>query len=231
VGKAGIQRQRYSLNGATGAGWQGVGFAADKEGARFDVLRDGAALGGLRVRVPARHFALNALAATAIATQCGVSFEQVQRAVASFRGARRRFERVGEAGGVVVMDDFAHHPTEVKATIAAAKAAFPETRLIAVYQPHTYSRIGYLWDDWLQCWDGLDALIVVETYAARERPEAGRSAVDLAHAIHNPKASYAKDFDDATRQAAAIAKPGDVVFTIGAGDVSEIGPMLLEALR
>jgi len=146
-------------------------------------------------------------------------------------GARRRFERVGEARGVVVMDDYAHHPTEVRATIAAAQAAFPGTRLIGVYQPHTYSRIGYLWDDWLRCWDGLDALIVVETYAAREQPEAGRSAADLVEAISSPKATYAKDFDDGTRQAAAMARPGDVVFTIGAGDVNEIGPMLLEALR
>jgi UDP-N-acetylmuramate--alanine ligase len=131
---------------------------------------------------------------------------------------------------VLVMDDFAHHPTEVRATIAAAKAAFPERRLIGIYQPHTYTRIAYLWDQWLGCWEGLDALIVVETYAARERPEAGRSAAELAGAIKSPKASFAKDFDDAVRQAAALVTAGDVVFTIGAGDVSEVGPMLLEAL-
>jgi UDP-N-acetylmuramate--alanine ligase len=230
VGKTAIQSQKYSLDAAGNADWMGTGLALEPGGAAFRVVHDGRDLGGLRTRVPARHFAQNALAAAAISLQCGVAFDQVQTAVAAFRGARRRFEEVGEAGGVLVMDDFAHHPTEVRATIAAAKAAFPERRLIGIYQPHTYTRIAYLWDQWLGCWEGLDALIVVETYAARERPEAGRSAAELAGAIKSPKASFAKDFDDAVRQAAALVTAGDVVFTIGAGDVSEVGPMLLEAL-
>ena len=99
------------------------------------------------------------------------------------------------------MDDYAHHPTEVKATIAAAIRAFPERRIIAVYQPHTYSRISYLWDEWLTCWAGLDALVVLETYAARETPLPGRSAKDLAAAITGIRATYASDFDDAVAKA------------------------------
>ena len=158
-------------------------------------------------------------------------FETVAASVAKFQGARRRFETKGEAGGVLVMDDYAHHPTEARVIIAAAKRRFAGRRLIGVYQPHTYSRISYLWDEWTRCWSGLDELIVLETYAAREAPVEGRGASDLAAAITDPHARYARDFDDAAGQAVALARPGDVVFTIGAGDVSEVGPKILELLR
>lgn len=211
--------------------WMARDISMTERGAGFVVTRGGASLGSIHAMVPGIHFVRNALAATAVALHLGVPFEQVASAVRDFHGARRRFERVGEAGGVLVMDDYAHHPTEVRATIAAARKAFPGRRLIGIYQPHTYSRIAYLWDEWLRCWDGLDELIVLETYAAREAPLPGRSAADLAGAVSAPHASYARDFDDAARQAAARARPGDVVFTIGAGDVVEVGPRLLEALR
>jgi UDP-N-acetylmuramate--alanine ligase len=185
----------------------------------------------LQVGVPGEHMVRNALAATAVTTRLGVEFDVIASTASSFQGARRRFERVGEANGVLVMDDYAHHPTEVRATIVAARRRFPERRIIGVYQPHTYSRIAYLWEEWLGCWEGLDALIVLETYAAREVPEAGRSASDLAAAIIEPPASYASSFEEAALLAARQAQPGDVVFTIGAGDVDTVGPLLLEALR
>src|SRR5690606_12324795 len=108
---------------------------------------------------------------------------------------------------------------------------FAGRRIIGVYQPHTYSRISYLWDEWTSCWDGLDRLIVLETFAARETPVPGRSAHDLAEAVETPSASYAADFDAAAEQVVAIAEPGDGVFTIGAGDVNAVGPRILELLR
>jgi UDP-N-acetylmuramate--alanine ligase len=200
-------------------------------GVEFDVTRGGSGIGRMHARVPGEHFVRNVLAATAVATHLGVPFETIAAAVSEFRGARRRFETIGEAGGVLVMDDYAHHPTEVKATIAAAIRAFPERRIIGIYQPHTYSRIGYLWDEWLNCWNGLEALVVLETYAAREAPLPGRSAKDLEEAIAGVATVYASDFDDAAAKAKDIARPGDVVFTIGAGDVVEVGPRLLELLR
>lgn len=211
--------------------WMARDISMTERGAAFVVARGGVALGSVHASVPGIHFVRNVLAAVAVALHLDVPFVQVAEAIEAFHGARRRFETVGEAGGVLVMDDYAHHPTEVRATIAAARKAFPGRRLIGIYQPHTYSRIAYLWDEWLRCWDGLDELIVLETYAAREAPLPGRSAADLAAAITTPRASYARDFDDAARQAAARARAGDVVFTIGAGDVAEVGPRLLEALR
>jgi UDP-N-acetylmuramate--alanine ligase len=163
--------------------------------------------------------------------ELGVPMDRVADAIERFRGARRRFERVGEEGGVTVMDDYAHHPTEVRATIAAARQRFPGRRLFGVYQPHTYSRIAYLWNDWVDCWEGLDGLVVLETYAAREQPEAGRSAADLVAAITGLTAQYAATFEEAAAMAVAMVEPGDVVFTIGAGDVDTVGPLILEALR
>ena len=211
--------------------WQAQDLSYDDAGVSFLLTRGGGAVGPIHASVPGVHFARNATAAAAACLTIGVEFSEIQAAIAAFSGARRRFERVGEAGGVLVMDDYAHHPTEVRATIAAAKRRFPERRLIGVHQPHTYSRIAYLWDEWTRCWDGLDELVVLETYAAREDPTAGRSAADLARAITSPAAHYAPDFDDAARQAVALARPGDVIFTIGAGDVVEVGPKMLELLK
>jgi len=210
--------------------WMARDISLGPSGVEFGISRGDVPLGSLHAAVPGLHFVRNALAAAAVALHLEVPFETIREAVAAFRGARRRFEKTGEAGGVLVMDDYAHHPAEVRATIAAARAAFPGRRLFGVYQPHTYSRIAYLWDEWLACWDGLDGLVVLETYAAREAPLPGRSARDLAAAIASPPARYAADFDDAARQAAALVRPGDVVFTIGAGDVDEVGPRLLEVL-
>ncbi len=227
--RAGVTVETF---GAREAGtWWADPLGTGTAGNTFELHRGDEDLGQLEVRVPGRHFVLDALAAAAVCVHLGVGFGDIRAAMARFRGARRRFELVGEAAGVTVMDDYAHHPTEVRATIEAARARFAGRRLIGVYQPHTYSRISYLWDDWTRCWDGLAALVVLETYAAREKPVSGRGARDLASAITEPAASYAADFDTAARMAVALARPGDVIFTIGAGDVTELGPKILELLR
>lgn len=227
--EAGVETSLYGLS--DGAEWQARDVRSGPEGVAFQLVRNGRVLGDLRCAIPGEHFVRNAIVAAAVALAAGADFAIIQKAIATFHGAARRFQRVGEAGGVLVMDDYAHHPSEVRATIAAARTRFPGQRLIGVYQPHTYSRIAYLWDDWVRCWDGLDELVVLETYAARERPEAGRSAADLAAAIEGVSTHYAETFESAARQAAELAKPGDVVFTIGAGDVDKVGPLVLEALR
>jgi len=229
LGDEPLRHETYGTEGTRY--WRAAAIELGPAGGRFTLERGGRPIGTLEVRVPGIHFVRNATAAAAVALHLGVPFDAVREAVAVFRGARRRFEPVGEASGITVMDDYAHHPTEVRALIATARAAFPGRRLVGIYQPHTYSRIAYLWYEWLTCFAGLDALVVVETYAARESPEAGRSAADLAAAIAEPPARYAADFDAAVRLALETARPGDVVFTIGAGDVNEVGPRLLEALR
>ncbi|MFN0094821.1 MAG: UDP-N-acetylmuramate--L-alanine ligase [Dehalococcoidia bacterium] len=229
VEDAPIQIEWYGVEGSRF--WSARDVSLTDDGASFTLLRGGAPVGQLRPRTPGRHVVLNTVAAAAVCLGLDVPFAVIQETVASFRGAKRRFETVGEAGGRLVMDDYAHHPTEVRTTIETARRAFPERRLIGVFQPHTYSRTATLWDEWTRCWGGLDALILLKTYAAREDPSEGRSAADLAPAVTGVPTSYAASFAEAAEQAVAQSRPGDVIFTIGAGDVVEVGPMILEALQ
>ncbi len=224
-----ISVESYGIEGTRF--WMATDVREEPDGTRFVVRRGGNPVGELKQRRFGAHFVRNTLAATAVCLGEGVTFEQIAAAVAKFEGAHRRFETVGERSGVRVMDDYAHHPTEVRATISAAKSAFPERRLIVVYQPHTYSRIAYLWDEWVSCWEGVDELLVLETYAARENPEGGKSARELAAAITTPAARYVANFDEAAAAAVALAQAGDVIFTMGAGDVVEVGPKIVELLQ
>jgi UDP-N-acetylmuramate--alanine ligase len=222
--------ESYALDHA--AQWTAEALEPQSDGSySFRVLRQGQAHGSFRTGVPGRHNVANALAAIAAVHALDVPLEAVQGAVAAFRGVRRRFELVGEAGGVTVMDDYAHHPTEVRATLAAARQRFRGRRLVWLFQPHTYSRTRYLLEGFRTCFEGLDVLLITDTYAARETPEAGMDGRQLAAAIEQPRARFAPSFEEAADEAAALLKPGDVFFTIGAGDVDQVGPMVLERLQ
>jgi UDP-N-acetylmuramate--alanine ligase len=157
--------------------------------------------------------------------------EAVRDAVARFRGVQRRFQHIGDAAGVTVMDDYAHHPTEVRATIAAAVQRFPGRRLVCLFQPHTYTRTRYLLDGFRACFQGVDELLIAETYAAREEPSAGMSAHELSDLLEDPPARYVGSLAEAPAAVLAMLRPGDVFFTIGAGNVDEVGPKVLEGLR
>jgi len=182
-------------------------------------------------RLPGTHNVSNALGAIAVGSILGLPLEAMRRSVAEFRGVRRRFQRIGEAAGVTVMDDYAHHPTEVRATLAAARQRFPGRRLVCLFQPHTYTRTRYLLDDFRTCFAECDVLLIAETYAAREEPSAGMSAEQLAPEIRQPPARYAGDLKQSAEAVADLLEPGDVFFTIGAGDVEKVSPMVLEALE
>jgi UDP-N-acetylmuramate--alanine ligase len=129
------------------------------------------------------------------------------------------------------MDDYAHHPSEVLATLAAARVRFPGRRLVCLFQPHTYTRTRYLLDGFRDCFRDCDVLLIARTYAAREEPSAGMTAEDLAAEITDPPARYTGELDESADAVAATLEPGDVFFTIGAGDVEKVGPMVLELLR
>ena len=214
------------------ATWSAVEIEPQAEGGHsFTVLRAGRPYGEFRTPLPGRHNVGNALAAIAASRVLGLPLEYVQRAVAEYRGIRRRFELVGEAAGVTVMDDYAHHPTEVEATLATAHQRFPGRRLVGVFQPHTYSRSRYLLEGFRTCFEGLDILFITDTYAAREEPDAGMTGSDLAAAIGKPAARFVGSFAEAADAAAAELQAGDVLFTIGAGDVDQVAAMVLERLK
>jgi UDP-N-acetylmuramate--alanine ligase len=144
---------------------------------------------------------------------------------------RRRFETVGEVDGILIMDDYAHHPTEIETLAAAARQRFPGRRIVALFQPHTFARTRYLLDGFRACFRGFDKLFLLETYAAREAIADGMTAEQLSHEVVSPQPGYFPDFESAAEGIAAELRPGDVFFTVGAGDVDSVGPMVIERLK
>jgi UDP-N-acetylmuramate--alanine ligase len=173
----------------------------------------------------------NALGAIAACSLLGLSPGEIAAPLARYTGVRRRFEFVGEAAGVTIMDDYAHHPTEIAALAPAARARFPGRRIVAMFQPHTYARSRYLLDGFKACFRDFDRLFILETYAAREAIADGMTGEQLAAQITDPPPGYCPTFESAADAIAAELRPGDVFFTVGAGDVDAVGPMVLERLR
>jgi UDP-N-acetylmuramate--alanine ligase len=199
-------------------------------GVDFLATRAGQVLGLVRLRVPGAHNASNAMAAIAVTDFLGVPFRVTRTALTEFRGVGRRFEVKGEAGDVVVVDDYAHHPTEIRATLEAARGRFPGHPLWAVWQPHTYSRTATLLADFAQAFDAADHVIVLPIYAARETDTLGVSSAGVVAAIQHPDARCAASLDEAVVWLGTEAQPGDVVLTLGAGDGHLVGEWLLEVL-
>ncbi len=227
---AGARVERYAVD--TEAEWRAVQLRAnDRGGFDFTATLDGHELGRLSLGAPGRYNVANALGALAAAMRAGVDFNRAAQAVQEFSGTARRFDLVGEVAGITLMDDYAHHPTEVRATLSAARQRFPGRRLVACFQPHTYSRSAYLLAGFRDCFHGLDALYLLRTFAARETPDAGLDARGLAAEIGDPPAVYLDSFEEAVERIVGDLRDGDVCFTIGAGDVTELGPMLRERLE
>jgi UDP-N-acetylmuramate--alanine ligase len=194
-------------------------------------VRAGETLGLVRLRLPGAHNASNAMAVLAVADHLGVPFQVTRSALTEFRGVGRRFEIKGEAEGVLVVDDYAHHPTEIRATLRAARERFPGQNLWAVWQPHTYSRTKTLLDRFAEAFDLADRVIVLPIYASREQDTLGLTNVDVAAAIVHPDVRPAGSLDEAVVWLATEVRPGDVVLTLGAGDGDKVGEWLLEILE
>ncbi len=186
----------------------------------------------LRLRVPGLHNLRNAAAALAVVHELGADLEQALAALAEFGGVGRRFERVGEARGVTVVDDYAHHPTEVAATLAAARQAFPRRRVVAVFQPHLFSRTALHGEALGRALAAADVVVVAPIYAAREQPLAGVSADLVARGAAGAGATTiaVRERAGLTERVVETVRAGDVVFTLGAGDITRVGPELLARL-
>jgi len=226
VGEVAIQSYAIDSDADWTARIDGVG---DRQS--FTVRRFGHPFGRFTSPLAGRHNTANCLGAIAVMAALGLSLAQMQRAIAECHGARRRFERVGEHGGILVMDDYAHHPTEIAATIAAARERFPGRRLVVVFQPHTFSRSGYLLSEFRGCFAGADVVLLLQTYAARESADAGIDAYGLAAAISQPVPVTVDGPAEAVRFLNGEVRAGDVVFTMGAGNVDATGRAFLAALK
>jgi UDP-N-acetylmuramate--alanine ligase len=240
---------------STDAGYRVSGIAAAGMETRFTVSRGHGAFGqasdldldlDLVVGVPGRHNALNAAAAFAVVTELGTDPERAATALGAYRGAARRMEPKGEAACVRVLDTYAHHPTELAADLRAARDLAGQGRVIAVFQPHLYSRTRIFAADFGTALGLADEAVVLDVYAAREDPEPGVTGELVADAVPGARSGHGEagpgtpesgttvrfvpEFADAPRVVASIAKPGDVVLTMGAGDVTRLGPLILEEL-
>ena len=201
-------------------------------GSLFEVEYDGEMLGEVELFVPGLHNVLNALAAIASGLALGVTVDAMRPGLASFRGVERRFQRLGVANGVEVVDDYAHHPTEIKATLAAARTAFPARRIVAAFQPHLYSRTRDFAREFGEALAAADSVFVADIYPAREQPIPGVTAamiVDSTRAAGGT-VSWQGARGSLAAELARTVRAGDVVLTIGAGDITKTGPELLEAL-
>jgi len=215
-----------------GAEWRALDLRTNGAGGSdFLVERRGEMLGLVRLRVPGRHNVRNALAALAVADEMGVPFSTARDALTGFHGMGRRFEVVGEAGGVTVIDDYGHHPTEIRATLAAARQRYPGATVWAVFQPHTYSRTRAFLDGFARSFGDADHVIVTDIYAAREQPILGITSKDLVARMKHTSARYIPSLAQVTEELARRVRPGDVVITLSAGDANQVGRWLLERLQ
>jgi UDP-N-acetylmuramate--alanine ligase len=200
---------------------------------RFQVDYRGRALGEFHLHVPGAHNVLNATAAIAAGIGLDVQVEDIRSALADFRGVDRRFQLYGQAGGASVIDDYGHHPTEIRATLAAARQC-GFGRIHVIFQPHRYTRTQALMDEFAAAFTDADSLFLLDIYPASEPPIPGVTAQALATRIAeqgNRLVIYAASFADAVSAAVAVARPGDMILTLGAGSVSQLGPQVLEALQ
>jgi UDP-N-acetylmuramate--alanine ligase len=218
-------RADYRLSGVRSAG-MAVSFTITAGHSPF-----GEILAEMTVAVPGRHNALNAAAAFAAAVELGFAPPRVAAALGNYRGAQRRMELKGEAAGVRVLDSYAHHPTELAADLRAARDLAPHARVIAIFQPHLFSRTRIFAGEFGAALALADEAIVLDVYAAREDPEPGVTGQLVADAAPPGRARFVPDAAQVPALIAGIAQPGDVVLTMGAGDVTTLGPLLVEALR
>ena len=209
-----------------------AGIELKPHGSRFMVHAFGRERGPIELQLPGRHNVLNALAAAAVGLEIEIGFGQIAEALAGFRGVGRRFETRGEAGGVRVVDDYGHHPTEILATLAAARGL--GGRVLVVFQPHRYTRTAALAAEFGAAFGDADAVWVLDIYAAGESPIAGVTGASIAESAHRQGAQhvrFAPDADAAVAEVAQQAQSGDVVLTLGAGDVWRLGDQVLDRLR
>jgi len=198
----------------------------------FNLIKDQTAAGEIRVRMPGKHNALNAIAAIAVSQELGIPLQKVKQALCEFEGVQRRFQQRHAIGNILIIDDYGHHPREIEATLQAAKSGW-DRRVIAVFQPHRYTRVRDLMDEFFRCFYQADKLIVTDIYPAGEKPIEGIHAEKLYEGIlhHGHRdVHYIKDLKEIAAFLTTHTRSGDMVITLGAGNIWKVGDMLAEKL-
>jgi UDP-N-acetylmuramate--alanine ligase len=222
----------YGLNDSSL--WQARGLRANQYGGTdAQIWHGGALVAELHLRIPGHHNVQNALACLAVVDHLGVHPEIAAANLNNFTGVRRRFEVKGMQHGIIVIDDYAHHPSEVRATLAGARQRYPNQTIWVVFQPHTYSRTRALLSAFASCFAEADHVLITDVYAAREYDTLGVHASQLAEMVRSthPDARYVGGLEEAAKTLLAELHPGDVLLTLGAGDGYQVGERVLATLR
>ena len=228
-----LRKPMVSYGFAEGVDFRAVNVRQVGTESFFEVERYRQKAGEYQLALPGRHNVLNALAAIAIASRLGISDDAVARALSGFEGIGRRFEVLGEVdleqGGVVLVDDYAHHPTELAATLEAARHCWPTRRLVVVFQPHRYTRTRNLFDDFVRTLSGIENLIVTQVYGAGEAPIAGAGGRSLCRALRKlgGQPVFIEHLSELGDALASILRPDDVLLTLGAGDIGRFARALI----
>jgi len=226
------QKVSYSINGAGDICARSIRLKSF--GSEYEVFYRNRKLGDMELNIPGLHNVSNSLGAIALTTDIGADFHTIKEALKDFRGVRRRFEIKGSIENILVIDDYAHHPTEITATIGSAKSLDGEKRVIGIFQPHRYSRTKYLKEQFAHAFDGLDELILTDIYAACEEPIEGidgTTILDSVVAGGMKNVSYMPNIRDIPGKICDRLRPGDVVITMGAGNITTIADLIVEKLR
>lgn len=222
----------YGMGTEAEVSWQACDIATNATGGlSFTAEHKGEVVGRFDLQVPGEFNVVNALAVLGIAAELGIDRQVTQQALQAYSGTARRFEVLGEADGVTVIDDYAHHPTQIRGVLQAARGRYGERRLVAVWEPHTFSRIRALHGEFMKSFGAADQVLVMPIYAAREVDDGSLTAQDLALTVAHCAVQCAASLDDAVARLAAGAQPGDVVMLMGAGNETIVGRRLVDILR
>ena len=228
-----IRRRVVTYGLARGAEVSAGGIEVDADGSRYELRVRGGLAGTVRLKQPGRTAVLNSLAAAAVGLEFGLGTRAIRAGLEAFDGVERRLERRGAAAGVRVVDDYAHHPSEIRATLEAIREAFG-ARTVVIFQPHRYSRLEALHDDFCGAFGDADLVVVTEVHAAGETPIPGIDGARLAAGIEaagHPGVRFIPQIEEVAAAIVPELAPGDVVVTLGAGTIAGLPDALLEALR
>jgi UDP-N-acetylmuramate--alanine ligase len=228
-----LDRKFISYGIENAADYQSADIKTDGANTSFTAFKGGEEIGRIELLVPGRHNVLNALATVAVCTELGLSIDEINGGFACFSGAKRRFQTKGREGGVWVVDDYAHHPTEIGVTLAAARQTKPK-RIVCAFQPHRYTRTQLLADEFAKCFDEADVLVLTDIYSAGEKPIEGidgQTILKKVAAYTGKTPVYIKERADVAAYLKSIAKDGDLIMTMGAGDIYKSGEELVELLK
>jgi UDP-N-acetylmuramate--alanine ligase len=229
-----IERRTVSYGLTPQAQVRAVNITADAFYSNFTVMNEGEVLGDIRLKAPGEHNIKNALAAVAGGLELGMSFENIKKGLELFDGVFRRFQLKSEKGGVMLIDDYAHHPTEVQATLKAALKGWPDRRIVAVFQPHLYSRTQQMHQEFGLSFFDAEVLVITDVYPSREKPiegVTGKIIADAATQFGHRNVNYVKEKKELTEKLREIVKPGDIVITMGAGDIYRYGEEFSQSLK